>query len=147
MRTILALFSILMTLPLLTGCPPAADDDDNRECTNFSGHAFPVVIIEAPDNRTSFDVGNTLNFIVTVTDEDSEVTDMVMVVEDTINNDAVEVDVTVPSPDEDGRVEFRIEFDELGQGTHTVRVSTEDSDGCEGDDTVVVCLDDPAVCQ
>ena len=132
---------------LLVGCPTDADDDDAAgECTNFSGFDFPEVVIDSPSDATNYTAGDTLNFIVMVTDADSDVTDMDMVAEDTIDNNAELIDVDVPSPDSSGRSQFTIEYDDLGQGAHTVRISATDSDGCRSDDSVVVCLDEPNIC-
>ena len=137
----------MLTLPILVGCPPATDDDDTgAECTNFSGHEKPVVTIESPEDRASFTVGDSLNFIVIVTDGDSDVTLMEMVAEDTINNSAELIDVDVPAPDSDGRSAFSMDYADLGQGAHTVRISATDTDGCKEDDSVAVCLDEPGIC-
>ncbi len=147
MRSILALIGVLCGLTVLVGCPPTNDDDvGGGECSNFSGHEFPDVVIEAPVDRTNFTVGDTLNFVVTVTDADSDVTAMEMVAEDTIDNSAELIDVDVPAPDASGRIEFTMGYADLGQGAHTVRISAVDPDGCESSDSVVVCLDEPGIC-
>ena len=146
MRTTLALLGVFSAV-LSFGCPTAAtDDDDAGECTNFSGLAFPEVTIDSPSDATNYTDGDTLNFIVLVSDDDSDVTAMEMVAEDTISNNAELIDVDVPSPNSSGRSEFTIEYDDLGQGAHTVRISATDPDGCSADDSVVVCLDEPNIC-
>ena len=147
MRTIFALLGALLTLPLVVGCPPVDDDDaGSGECTNFSGHYFPEVAIESPRDNTNFTNGQTLNFIVLVTDEDSDLTEMTMIAEDTVDGTNQPIDVDVPAPDASGRIEFTIAFDDLDQGPHTVRVSATDTDGCKEDDSVVVCIEDSAIC-
>jgi hypothetical protein len=146
MRTFLAILGVFTGL-ILVGCPTASDDDDVAgECTNFSGHEFPDVTIDAPADGSNFTAGDVLNFVVTVTDADSDLTAMEMVAEDTIDNSADLIDVTVPAPDSDGRSAFTIAYDDLGQGAHTVRISAMDTDGCESNDSVVVCLDEPGIC-
>jgi hypothetical protein len=146
MRTFFAVLGIFTGLTMV-GCPTNADDDDvGGDCTNFSGHEFPDVVIEAPADGSNFTAGEVLNFVVTVTDADSDLTAMEMVAEDTIDNSADLIDVTVPAPDSDGRSAFTIAYDDLGQGAHTVRISAMDTDGCESSDSVVVCLDEPNIC-
>ncbi len=147
MRTLFALVGMITGAALLVGCPVTDDDDvGSGECTNFSGHAFPDVVIDAPVDGSNFTAGDSLNFVVVVTDEDSDVTRMDMVAEDTIDNSAELIDVDVPAPDDQGRSAFTIAYDDLGQGAHTVRISATDTDGCKSDDSVVVCLDEPGIC-
>ena len=146
MRSMLALFGALAGL-LLTGCPTdVANDDDAGECNAFSGHDFPTVVIDAPDDGTNYTTGEAINFVVLITDADSDVTEIELVAEDTIDNTADPIDVDLPSPDDDGRAAFSMQYDDLGQGAHTVRITARDPDGCEEADSVLVCLDAPEIC-
>lgn len=142
-------FAISLTAALvLAACPQPDDDDGAAECDPVAGDAAPVVEIVAPANSVMLDADDAINWVVWVSDEDSDVTEATLAVWDMTDAVGEPVDFVPPSPDADGRSAFSMDQPEtLGTGVMPIRIWAYDSIGCEGNDQVVLCIDvDAADC-
>lgn len=133
---------LLLALCSLVGCSNGGDDDAALDCSDvYSTAEDPTVTITTPSNPHEVDSGGTINWSVLVEDPDSDVQDITLMMEDTIDVTPVEVDVEMPNPGSDGVSAFVMEASILGAGNHPLRVTATDPDGCTGDEQVVVCVD------
>ena len=152
MRMSLRLLSLAFLGSLLIGCPPAQDDDDVVQgCNPVAGDAAPTVVIQDPVNSLELAADDSVQWVVQVDDEDSDVADVTLYAVDMsagTEQDLAGGDFDIPSPDGNGRVDFYMpQPDTIGTGVVTIRIWAEDSIGCAGNDQVVLCIDvDPNDC-
>ena len=134
----------LILVMTLTACPNPADDDDTPSDCNLLTNLAPEVIIDEPDNAELFGTNDPINWLVRVTDEDSLPEDITLEALDLSDGTPQSINFDVPAPGNDGRSEFTLSGDTLGDGVVVVRIVASDELGCQGDDQVVLCIDVPA---
>lgn len=144
MRTFLLALSATALL-CAAGCGTTDDDDaTDGGCNLLIGDEQPEVFIDEPDNGLMVDTTDPINWIVLVTDPDSELDEIGLEAFDLSSGTSQDLDYDVPTPDAEGRSEFTLSGDTLGSGVVVVRIQATDSLGCVGHDQVVVCIDVPS---
>jgi len=139
------IISITLAAPLvLSGCgagePGAGPYVD--ECSTSAGATRPPMVeITSPDNAEAFASSNSINWVISVSDEDSELGDLQIELLDYSSGVPEDIDVAVPSPDSNGRIAFSMSAGLLAAGQNPIRARATDPDNCFGDDDVLVCVD------
>jgi hypothetical protein len=113
------------------------------ECSNAAGATRrPEVTITSPGNAEPFDSSDSINWVISVSDEDTALDDLEVELLDYSTAGYPEtIDVTVPGADSDGRISFSIDASILASGQNPVRARATDPDGCFGEDDVLICID------
>jgi MYXO-CTERM domain-containing protein len=136
--------SLLLCASLGASCATSTDDDDATPtpCTGEAGSAEgPDVEIVTPADQAMYDGGDVVSWFVRVNDPDTAAADLSLVLEDMTTGVPDEIDADLPAPDADGELTFSFDAALLGAGTHPVRLTGEDPEGCTGRDQVLVCID------
>jgi len=146
-------FHLVILTALLCGLSACGssqgDDDDNSGlCNLLEGDAQPEVFIDAPDNGDMVAEEDSINWLVRVQDEDSEITGVSLLALDLSSGTPSDIDFDLPAPDSAGVSSFTLSGDTLGTGVIVVRIEATDGAGCTGDDQVVLCIDvAPSECE
>ncbi len=137
--------SLLFVVPLLLGgCagPATGSGPYVDECSDAAGATrAPEVEITSPDNAEAFASSNSSNWVISVSDEDSELSELEVELLDYSSGTPEDIDVAVPSADSSGRITFSMAASLLSAGQNPVRARATDPDNCFGEDDVLVCID------
>ena len=135
--TLIVAAALLLCACAGTGVGPYVD-----ECSDAAGatHA-PLVDITSPDNAEAFASSDSISWVISVTDEDTDVSDLQVELVDYSSGTPEDIDVSVPSPDSYGRITFSMSAALLSAGQNPVRARATDPDDCFGEDDVLVCVD------
>ncbi len=143
-RILLATLSVSSCL-LLVACgtdPGPGTGPYVNECSDFAGATRPPVVeITSPGNAEAFDSSNSINWVISVSDPDTDVTELVVELIDYTSGTPEDIDISVPGPDSDGRVTFSMPASLLTGGQNPIRARATDPDDCFGEDDVLVCVD------
>lgn len=118
---------------LVCACPGDGDDDsgagdDDTSADPCAGAGTPTVSIDQPSNASSFADGETIHFQAQVADDADPPASLDVTWTDKI--DGVETEFQAPDPDTNGVITFQ--SDDFTTGTHIIKLTATDSDGCEG---------------
>ncbi len=137
--------SLLCAAPLLlSGCvtPVNGSGPYVDECSDAAGATrAPEVEITSPDNAEAFASSSSINWVISLSDEDSELSELEVELLDYSSGTPEDIDVSVPSADSSGRITFSMAASLLASGQNPVRARATDPDGCFGEDDVLVCID------
>jgi hypothetical protein len=134
------LVSGLLVLAACGGDPQQGPYVD--ECSGSAGatHA-PIVSIRSPGSATAFEADEAIDWVVEVSDEDTELTELTLELLDYQSGAPQTVDLVVPGPDSSGQSQFTLPGGSLEAGLHPLHVRATDPDGCSANDDVLVCID------
>ncbi len=112
------------------------------ECSSAAGATRPPeVTITSPGNAEPFASSDSINWVISVSDEDTALDDLEVELLDYSSGSPETIDVTVPAADSDGRISFSTDASILSSGQNPVRARATDPDGCFGEDDVLICID------
>lgn len=120
----------------------AADDDDGiGDCGSLAAAAdLPEVTFSAPAQQALFGAGDAIEVRGSVSDGRTAAAELTVILQDTVDVTPVDLDVEVGAPGADGTVTATVPAGTLDAGPHVLRLLATDADGCQGNDTVVVCV-------
>jgi hypothetical protein len=137
-----ALLAVATVCLLACGTGEGGPDPWIDECSSAVGATrAPVVTITSPDSAESFDSSSSINWVLSVSDEDTDVALLQVELLDYSSGGPEDIDVAVPSPDSDGRVIFSMSAALLAAGLNPIHARATDPDDCQGEDDVLVCID------
>jgi hypothetical protein len=143
LRRLIAPLVVLAPLYLTASCAgdPGADPWID-ECSNAVGATrAPELTITSPDSAESFDSSSDISWVLAISDEDTDVALLQVELLDYSSGGPEDIDVAVPSPDSEGRVVFSMPAALLTSGQNPITARATDPDGCQGEDDVLVCID------
>jgi len=143
-RTLLATLPVTACL-LLVACgsdPGPGPGPYVDECSDAAGATRPPEVeITSPGNAEAFESSNSINWVISVSDDDTDVGDLEVELLDYSSGTPEDIDISVPNPDSDGRVTFSMAASLLTEGQNPIRARATDPDDCFGEDDVLVCID------
>jgi len=139
----LATLVLAVTTCFLVACTGTSEPGPYvDECSSSAGATRPPEIaITSPENAEAFTSSDTINWVISVSDEDTDLADLEVELLDYSSGSPEEIDVDLPAADSDGRISFSMDAGLLASGQNPVRARATDPDGCFKDDDVLICID------
>ena len=112
------------------------------ECSDAAGATRPPeVTITSPGNAEAFASNDSINWVLTISDADTDLFDLEVELLDYSSGSPNSLSVNLPAADGAGRISFSIDANLLAAGQNPVRARATDPDGCFGEDDVLICID------
>jgi hypothetical protein len=139
----LAILVLAAVTSLLVACTSTSEPGPYvDECSSAAGATrTPEVTITSPANAEAFTSNDTINWVISVSDEDTDLADLEVELLDYSSGSPEDIDVDLPAADSDGRISFSMDASLLASGQNPVRARATDPDGCFKDDDVLICID------
>ena len=132
MRILTLTWFVALAGLLLVACP--SDDDDDTTAEECPAAETPTADIIQPSNTAQFESGDEVMFVAKVEDD----TDAAQTLETHWYDEMYLEPEEFPAPAPDANGEIRFTKSDFADGIHTLTLEVFDSEGCRGEDKIVI---------